>query len=66
MKPSARELAKTNYIASMISFGAAAFSSLGTNIPNSAQLTAIAFGGLTGVSGLYALLLEIHGEDDSQ
>lgn len=56
----AKEIASTNFVASMISFGAAAFSSLGTGISTQSILIAIAFGNMTGVIGIYALILSHH------
>lgn len=49
--------AKTNYIASMISFGAVAFSSLANQVTSFNQNIAIAFGLMTGISAIISIQL---------
>lgn len=52
-----KALAKTNYIASMMSFAAAAFSSLSNQVSSFNQNIAIAFGLMTGISAIISIQL---------
>ena len=61
-KESAASLAKTNYIASMISFGAVALSNLAPNLSTFYQNIALSFGLMTGLSAIIAIQLVIHEE----
>jgi len=54
--------AKTNYLASMISFGAAAFSSLANNVTSYHQNIALAFGLMTGLTAIISIQLLQTGE----
>jgi hypothetical protein len=53
------QLIKTNFIASMIAFGGAAFSSLSPAITATDQNIAIAFGAITGISTIVGFQLKI-------
>ena len=49
--------AKTSYMASMMSFGAAAFSSMASNVTPFNQNIALAFGLMTGITAIISIQL---------
>jgi len=55
--------AKTNYIASMTSFGAVALSSVSDQVTSFNQNIALAFGLMTGITAIISIQLQQAGEN---